>query len=542
MEEQKYKEFFSWLFNNEVTLNSQKDISTLENIYYSNEIKNIIDSPEMQRLKKIMQLSTIIIDNTTAYHTRYDHSLGTYNNGVKIYLKQFEDSAWRNEHSSEDEKLEITASLLELLTHDIGHLTFSHTLESLIGEHGTHEVITDRIVAESLEKYLKDINPRLYEVMMKRKNHNVSTLKEGNIDLDRMDYLLHDYLYLNDDNYELETTIENILEHTKMENIAGDKMVPVFDNDVVPELKKFLSLRKEQYRKYYNSNARATSDNMCRVFGELILSTEDKSAEEFKKYLKECVESKTNLDLCTHKNWNDVNTLNSFINIIENSDNEDLVKVALVCMPTLDGLINLVYKMVDFPEEVDKNDANLEELIPDEEERKLYSTVKKYVKGKALTPREQMIREELLLKAQSKKDTTIYEFSEEGLENTREKLKKLELPQGLIDKITWEKKIRMYSPININYARQKDGSIENLMEHPDFDLDMTPTYIRGGFIHKSVLKQYGLSEGKVKQIQDVFETEGIKQEKSQRKISGTSRISENEDIEYKNQENNSQER
>ena len=90
MKEETCEQFFSWLFDKKVKMFSERDISTLEDIYYPEEIKRVIDTDQMQRLKKIMQLSTIIIDNPSAYHTRYDHSIGTYNNGVKVYLNQLE--------------------------------------------------------------------------------------------------------------------------------------------------------------------------------------------------------------------------------------------------------------------------------------------------------------------------------------------------------------------------------------------------------------------------------------------------------------------
>lgn len=533
MKEETCEQFFSWLFDKKVKMFSERDISTLEDIYYPEEIKRVIDADQMQRLKKIMQLSTIIIDNPSAYHTRYDHSIGTYNNGVKVYLNQLENPNWIEEHSSKEEKLQIIASLLELLTHDIGHLTFSHTLESIIGYHGAHEIITDRILSEELKDILEAINPDLPEVMLQRRNHKFATLKEGNIDLDRMDYLLHDYIYLNGENHELEDISAHILEHISLERINGENLVPVFDNEIIPELQKFLELRVDQYQKFYNSNYRAMSDNTCRCFGEILVKSEEPSAKRFVEYLKECMRKGTNLDLSTHTSWNDIHTLNSFLDIIEKSEDQDLVDVAQICTPDLMGLINLVYKMVDFPEEVDKDDCDLKQLIPDEEERKLYLTVKKYVKGENLTPREKIIREELMLKSKTKKSISMYEFSEEGLENVKKQMEHLNLPEDLLDKIIWQKKIKIYSPQNINFAKTADGKIVELINHPNFSLDTTPIFIRGGFLNQALLREYGVSQENINQLANIFEMNGVKLDNSKKKNYIVPRVSETEDIEYK---------
>ena len=42
--EEKYKEFFSWLFEKESELSYEIDIATEERVYYSKEIKKIIDN------------------------------------------------------------------------------------------------------------------------------------------------------------------------------------------------------------------------------------------------------------------------------------------------------------------------------------------------------------------------------------------------------------------------------------------------------------------------------------------------------------------
>lgn len=504
--EEKYKEFFSWLFEKESELSYEIDIATEERVYYSKEIKKIIDNEYMQRLKKIMQLSTVIIDNENVFHTRYDHCLGTYHNGIKIYLNQFEKEEWRKKHESENKKLDIIASLIELLTHDIGHLTFSHTLESLIGQHGTHEILTDRIIEEKLDIELSAINKKLPDIMkQRRKNITVGTLKEGNIDLDRMDYLVHDVIYIDDNSSEIEKITQSIINTTTMENI-GNIDIPVFENDGIEDIQKFLEFRANQYKKYYYSNTRNVLDNLCYCFCKIILNNTEEIALPFKEYLKHCVENKTELELEKHLNWNDVKTLNAFIEIAEKSENQDLVETAIACMPSLNGMINLVYKMTEFPEEVDQKNSNLALLIPDEDECKFYKTIKKYVKGKNLTQREQFIRNKLLLDNKLKKDINMYEFSnKEELNQIQSKIREIGVAEEIISQITWESKIKVYSSKFPNFTKTENGEIVEILNHPDFNLDTTNQYIRGAFINEPLLKSFNLSVKQIEQLKQIFE-------------------------------------
>ena len=506
--EKENEEFFKWLFTKEkVKLYKETDIATEKEIYYPEEIKRIIDTKEMQRLKKILNLSNIIVDESTVYNTRYEHVLGTYDKGVTIYINQYKNADWRKQHESEEKKLEIIAELIELLTHDIGHLTFSHTLEALIGKRGTHEIITDRIIDERLKEVIERIDKRLPQVLKDRREKNkLATLKEGNVDLDRMDYLVHDILHLDSGELEIEQIVQRILEHTQIvehEYNGQVQEIPVFENEVVKDIQRLAEIRLQKYKEYYNSNRTVATGRIYRNLCSEILQNGDID-DKFTRFLQECYESKDKLDLNTHQQSNDIVTLNEVFDIIEKSKNEKLRKMAILCMPTLSSMVNLVYKMIEFPEEVDRENAKLEDLIPNEEDRKMYKRIKKYVKGKQLTPRERQIKS-LLLGSDGNKEEgfRIYNFGK-NYEEVAKKLRQSGISDEIINKLTWNRKLNKYKVADKNFARTADGTIVELTEHPNFQFDLSPEYVSGGFTYDVMLQDMGLSEKEQKAIMQIM--------------------------------------
>ncbi|MDD4029494.1 MAG: HD domain-containing protein [Caldisericia bacterium] len=91
-------------------------------------IKNIVDHPLFQRLRRIEQTSMRVL-YPSAHHDRFSHSLGTYHLGKKAFhyfVKNIE--ADLNIHVQNKELIKHSF-LVACLLHDIGHSPFSHTFE-----------------------------------------------------------------------------------------------------------------------------------------------------------------------------------------------------------------------------------------------------------------------------------------------------------------------------------------------------------------------------------------------------------------------------
>jgi HD superfamily phosphohydrolase len=145
----------------------------------------LLDSPVLQRLRYIKQLGFSYLVYPGANHTRFEHSLGT------MFLA---DVASRQFGLSDNEHILVVAAAL---LHDIGHGPFSHASEPLMEKylHHTHDDV-DRILKDGVGGLLRnsDVDPAEVCAVIKGK-HSLSALIHGDLDVDRMDYILRDAYY-----------------------------------------------------------------------------------------------------------------------------------------------------------------------------------------------------------------------------------------------------------------------------------------------------------------------------------------------------------
>ncbi|MEI6292841.1 MAG: HD domain-containing protein, partial [Methanomicrobiales archaeon] len=146
----------------------------------------LLDSPLLQRLRHIKQLGFSYLVYPGANHTRFEHSLGTMHL-AGVMCRQLGVPEY-------DRLLIVTAALL----HDIGHGPFSHSIEPVMEEltgrshHRIGNLLKSDALAPLLEKIGVDRN-ELGEVLAGE--HQLSGIIHGELDVDRMDYLLRDAHY-----------------------------------------------------------------------------------------------------------------------------------------------------------------------------------------------------------------------------------------------------------------------------------------------------------------------------------------------------------
>jgi HD superfamily phosphohydrolase len=161
--------------------------------------KEIIDTFEFQRLRKIKQLGFVYLVYPSANHTRFEHSLGVMHLAGRVI-----DTLRTNgvEITDREKELVQVAGLL----HDIGHVAFSHLLDDIFEKEELCSVHEDRSIFilkmlnktktlfnETEEKNISDMikgiipedctKPFLYEIVCN---------KLCGMDVDRMDYLQRD--------------------------------------------------------------------------------------------------------------------------------------------------------------------------------------------------------------------------------------------------------------------------------------------------------------------------------------------------------------
>jgi len=147
---------------------------------------HLLDSPLMQRLRFIKQLGFSYLVYPGANHSRFEHSLGT------MYLADV--MARQLGLSPEEHRLVLSSALL----HDTGHGPFSHAIEPLLQEflgrshHHVRALLEEPETATTLEKH--GISPvEVAEIIEGR--HRLAGIIHGELDVDRMDYLLRDAHY-----------------------------------------------------------------------------------------------------------------------------------------------------------------------------------------------------------------------------------------------------------------------------------------------------------------------------------------------------------
>ncbi|MCF1676205.1 MAG: HD domain-containing protein [Tetragenococcus halophilus] len=164
-------------------------------------ILDLINSKEVQRLRRIKQLGTSSFTFHGAEHSRFSHSLGVYEITRQIcdIFKQTYSIEKIGEEGWDDSQRLI--ALCAALLHDIGHGPYSHTFEHIF--HTDHEQITEAIITSPQTEVYQILNrveagfpEKVASVITKTyPNPQVVQMISSQIDADRMDYLLRDAYY-----------------------------------------------------------------------------------------------------------------------------------------------------------------------------------------------------------------------------------------------------------------------------------------------------------------------------------------------------------
>ncbi len=200
------------------------------------EIRGIVDAPEVQRLRWISQLPLEQMVYPSAQHSRFEHSLGVmYLSMIAAHtllqdnlsktrilnaLKKSEEHFDMYKNSKEYKKiwkrLFVLSSGIVGLLHDVGHAPFSHTFEETLKDlppdkfsSFNHEVLSYVIAKHVLKEYLlPEVPQKIWDIFRKdilsalNKRIRVNelqpiarilrTIVDGPIDTDKGDYLLRD--------------------------------------------------------------------------------------------------------------------------------------------------------------------------------------------------------------------------------------------------------------------------------------------------------------------------------------------------------------
>lgn len=152
-------------------------------------IWDCINAREFQRLRRIHQLGGTFEVYHTAEHSRFAHSLGVY----EITRRMVNEVSGLKELSEMDKVTVMVAALL----HDLGHGPFSHAFEAITPV--AHEEYTRRVILENtqIHQILSGVSEDFPEKVASIINYThpndlLNQIVSGQLDADRMDYLLRD--------------------------------------------------------------------------------------------------------------------------------------------------------------------------------------------------------------------------------------------------------------------------------------------------------------------------------------------------------------
>ncbi|MFO7904293.1 MAG: HD domain-containing protein [Planctomycetota bacterium] len=180
--------------------------------------RDIVNHPAFRRLRRIRQLAWTDYVYPGAMHTRFEHSLGVLHIASQLFdaITHNSKDVLQRELSYTPEGLERQKTLVRLaaLLHDIGHAAFSHAAEDVMptkddGQKYDHEdysaAVIRAILRDVIEEHSMNVNWGLkaddVAAFLEGSSRAASNILwrdiiTGQMDADRMDYLLRDSYHI----------------------------------------------------------------------------------------------------------------------------------------------------------------------------------------------------------------------------------------------------------------------------------------------------------------------------------------------------------
>jgi len=229
-------------------------------------IWNCLDSKEFQRLRRIRQLGGDFQVYPTAEHSRFSHSLGVY----EIVRRMVTEVKSLCVELTEYEKVCV---MLAGLLHDVGHGPFSHAFEHVTNH--SHEEYTAKIILGNTElnSILRAVSDKLPQdivsiIQHTHENDILNQIVSGQLDADRMDYLLRDS-YFTATSYG-QFDLERILRTMRVRKTAEGRKVIVVKYTGIHSVEDYIMARYQMYwQVYYHPVARSYEAVFIQLFNRL---------------------------------------------------------------------------------------------------------------------------------------------------------------------------------------------------------------------------------------------------------------------------------
>ncbi len=471
--EQIIKEYYSWLFNipeEKTILYREVDevlASTYEDpfIYQHPLIERLSKTKAMLRTKNITQQGLqFMVDGTNIYN-RYSHGLGTaYLALEENIMLWIQNPLYCKIVENNDLKLKLFCLEIAELTHDIGHQILSHLIEyRFLGKVGVHEEIGKRILLEDEEinqvllkfeidlvlmsgpnaitfnKYQNDkkekiiaiINEDLDDENKKEKLKGIITesvikkeLKEilekgvlnskehteGNMDVDRKDYMRRNYFYHGIKKkyeypmykryfFEIDKNGEFVINENGQRKLANEKtpldrirIIDAYKDEDFEKVEQFLIDRIDNYENVVWAAPTQAREIVAGKFFEVVAESNEPRARgliNFFKYLRE-----TNVDEYDLNRLIEADEIKMYLDMIDIAQNADSIylrTMATLNIPELNVLMQMIADRLDIQHARKEGFCKLNEF-----EKKIVKKIHEFIKGD--TDLEKKIRDGNMIK------------------------------------------------------------------------------------------------------------------------------------------------
>ncbi|MWV64129.1 HD domain-containing protein [Halorubrum sp. JWXQ-INN 858] len=233
---------------------------------------DLLDTPAVQRLRHVKQLGTVQLVYPSANHTRFEHSLGVYH----LARQALEHLGIGGKRA---DRIEAAA-----MVHDVGHGPFSHNLEALThrrtGKY--HDDVEGLLARGAVGDVLRDhdLDPSRIAGLVAGEGRYAG-LVSGELDVDRMDYLVRDAYHTGVPYGTIDT--ERFVRELAFTTVDGDGPRLVLDEGNVQTAESLLLARALMNPVVYTHHVARISKAMLRDGAATLLDATETTAAELRR-------------------------------------------------------------------------------------------------------------------------------------------------------------------------------------------------------------------------------------------------------------------
>ena len=222
-----------------------------------NLILTLIQTPEVQRLRRIRQLGVGHLVFPGAEHTRFVHALGA----MALMQDALQSLSEKGTSISTEE---YTAALAAALLHDIGHGPYSHTLEHQLISNFRHEAMSRVLLVHLNERFDGALARAIAIFDGTYERPFFHQLVSSQLDMDRLDYLRRDSFYTGVS--EGEVGVQRIIKTLRVSPIEGGSSSQItIESKGIYAVENYLISRRLMYWQVYLHKTVLAGDQLLRA-------------------------------------------------------------------------------------------------------------------------------------------------------------------------------------------------------------------------------------------------------------------------------------